>query len=127
MKDTTGIDVELLRRTTERVKNEIRIEGSLRSDEKKAHDVQKAREILKNLKACATVASEKGLNEVKVMALKGRVDFDRMYTNKLPASELIGAARLVYSKLEGENLKLDIRFWHDGGGMDSGFDLWLLW
>jgi len=40
---------------------------------------------------------------------------------------LVGAAKLVWDSCVGSRLQPELQFWHDGCGMDSGFNIVVHW
>jgi len=66
-----------------------------------------------------------------VMSLREGTDYRRPLGHKdwsfCSESWLSGAARLVWDACLASNLRPELQYWYDGGGMDSGFNLVIHW
>lgn len=73
--------------------------------------------------------AEAGRSHAIVMSLKYSRDYDSPAPNwnDLPYNKLKGPGALVWNALSLANLNPKIEYWHDGMGMDSGFNIIVQW
>lgn len=120
-----------IRREKELQLEEARIYGRLQEQE------LKARGIIAQIPGRAETEALAGRNHAIVMALKYGADFDIDFEQRsndqhncfrrVNPAGLSHAARLVYEYCLGADLKPSFEFWHDGVGVNSGWNIVIHW
>src|SRR5262249_19692590 len=135
---TAEIDTAEWRRLTDQAIEEGRREAARVAEEEARaleHDRQlerdKALSIISAIPNRARTAAQAKQSYAIAMSLREGTDFkrplnDREYCTCSPAW-LTGTAKLVWDACVQNKLKPELQFWHDGGGMDSGFNLVIHW
>lgn len=54
-------------------------------------------------------------------------DYSNGYSSKLEYTQLTGAARIVWNQLVESGLNPTLEYWHDGVGIESGFNMVAHW
>jgi hypothetical protein len=84
----------------------------------------RANNILDSVESICNKAASKGDYTAKIMRLKHDVDH-KSFSSSLTVGGLRNAGRIVFDSLEEAGLNPSIQFWHDGVGIESGFDIWV--
>ena len=96
-------------------------------DEKRQVEEHKAESILLQIPARAEQEAKVGRNHATVMSI-GYGDYHgNTYKNTLDPNILIGAAKIVYDSVAKAGLAPTLEFWHDGVGMNSGYNIVIHW
>jgi len=128
------VDIQKLKQETEKaiaeaieIKNKGIIAMQAQFTLKAQEDQIKAEGIIAKIPSLCFKAAQNGKTTVCVMPLK-RTDYHNCYGNTLKYSQLKkGVAAIVWNACVMADLKPSLEFWHDGIGMDSGFNLFVNW
>jgi hypothetical protein len=98
-------------------------------DAKRLQEEAKAGSILAQVPARAEAEAKVGRNHAIIM---GMTYGDGSWTgntdhNTIQPYQLVGAARLVWEQVEAAGLKPTLDFWHDGVGINGGFNIVIHW
>lgn len=109
-------------------KREVADRNLAESDRQRKADELKAQSILAEAPDRAEEAARKGLSEAVVMTLRYD-DYDQrgQNWNVLMPDQLKRVARLVYEGCVAAGFKTTLEFGHDGGGMESWFNIMISW
>lgn len=104
----------------------ILIEGREESQRKKRQEEIKAQFIIEQIPSRLEKEATAGRKHAIVMGV-GYDDYDRPYNhknwNECKPFWLKGVARLVFNACLEAELRPTIEFWHDGVGVESGFNI----
>jgi len=130
------VDLAQLRQLTEQAiqrgkwKEEKRLADIKAEEERKAkRDQLFAATVLAEFPDKCEKEAGRGRSHAIIMGLK----YDRDYTyqgsnfNTLSHDRLTGPGAIVWNYLQAAGLKPTIEYWHDGMGMDSGFNIVVHW
>lgn len=129
------VDLVQLRQLTEEAIQRGKLKEEKRLADIKAEDERKAK---RDQLFAATVLAEfpdkcekeagRGRSHAIIMGLKYNRDYvyDGNY-NSLTYDRLTGPGAIVWNYLQEAGLKPTIEYWHDGMGMDSGFNIVARW
>lgn len=122
-----------LRKLTNRVQKELTAAGLQKEqmESKKITDAinhahQRAAQVMMQVDGKAQVAASKGEDKAMVMDLTDE-DADNVTQVQLSTAQLKGAAYIVFKSLSGLGFKPTVNYWHDGMGMDGGYQIWIHW
>lgn len=92
----------------------------------------KADAVLAELPAKCEAASAKGEKAVEVMSVKNYSHFKSEFVDKgrgkqWTANITGGHGLIVIDECEKAGLEVDVRYAHDGGGMESWAEIWVSW
>jgi hypothetical protein len=71
--------------------------------------------------------AKEGRDHAIVMGLKWGRDHDGYTGNELRYNQLKGPAAIVWNELVKAGLQPALEYWHDGMGMDGGFNIIIKW
>jgi hypothetical protein len=85
-------------------------------------------EELKDSRELKKAADATGIYQIIVMSLKGDRDYDRKIWPQTPNKQTIrGPGKIVFDFCEKEGLMPTIEYWHDGMGLESGYNIIVRW
>lgn len=126
--------IEELRKLTSEALEQARIEREQKlariqeRDERKAKENQAfAERVLAQVPDKARKEAKEGRGHVVVMGLKWGRDHDGYSSNQLQYNQLKGPGAIVWNELSKAGLQPSIEYWHDGVGMDGGFNIIIKW
>lgn len=124
---------ELKRKTAEAVERGRAVQPQREADEaavakvKRAADLAKAEAVLVKVPGACENAAAEGKSEAAVLCLNDR---DYSWPDRwgmLTPEQLLDRAAIVWQRLADAGLNPEIRYWHDGLGMYSGFHIVARW
>jgi hypothetical protein len=138
------IDVQHLRAiTSEAIRNAevervARLEAEDRAQREKSDRAQreaeaKADRILSQVPERCGLEAKAGRSFAIIMSLKSYEDYDIDHDHRCRRNDsfsftwLKGAAKLVYERLVADGVPVKFDYWHDGVGVQSGFNLLVTW
>lgn len=130
------VDLAALRKaTTDAIQRGKEREKQRLADVKAKDERQKQKDqllcshILAQFPAKCEKEAEQGRSHAIIMGLKYGRDYDSPAPNwnDLPYNKLKGPGALVWNYLAVAGLQPTIEYWHDGMGMDSGFNIVVHW
>jgi hypothetical protein len=119
---------DAIQRGKEREKKRL-AEVKAKDERQKQKDQLLASHILAAFPDKCEKEAEQGRSHAIIMGLKYSRDYDSPAPNwnDLPYNKLKGPGALVWNYLSLAGLKPTIEYWHDGMGMDSGFNIVVHW
>lgn len=84
----------------------------------------RAKHVLEKVHKACIFAASSGKRKAKVMRCNVG-EYKRDQSPKHPDNFLLGAALIVYKHLDEKGMKPDIEYWHDGVGMQGGYDIYV--
>ena len=134
MKDLDKLASKLKKTTLEAINRAEIIKKEKEEEEKRLAERQKiqdeleAASIIERIPDLAEKAALKKLFSVEVMKLESKHYNFTSYGASCPLEgHLKGSAKLVYLACKKANLNPKIESWHDGMGMDSGYQVTINW
>lgn len=125
--------IQELTAITEKAIKEGEAKAKAIADEKiaKEHAKQKlvlakAEHVIEQIPSRAKREATAGRNHAIVMALKSDDWKEASYTNSKPTN-LIGVGKLVWEYCVGAKLNPTLEYWHDGVGVNGGYNLVIHW